>query len=83
MLNKFENGTSRYVSSILTGDETWLNFYDVPTKAQNKVWVFEHENMPLSVRKSRSMKSKMVAIFFTIRVVVECMVLETQKTKSP
>jgi hypothetical protein len=29
------------------------------------------------------MKSKMVAIFFTIRVVVECMVLETQKTKSP
>jgi hypothetical protein len=32
MLSKFENGTSRYVNSILTGDETWLYFYDMPTK---------------------------------------------------
>jgi hypothetical protein len=24
MLNKFENGTSRYVNSILPSDETWL-----------------------------------------------------------
>jgi hypothetical protein len=49
MLNKFENGTSCYVNSIGTGDETWLYFYDVSTKAQNKVWIFEDENMPVSV----------------------------------
>jgi hypothetical protein len=51
MLNEFENGTSRYVNSILTGDETWLYFYDMPTKAQNKVWVFEDENTPRSVHR--------------------------------
>jgi hypothetical protein len=78
MLNKFENGTSHYVNSIFTGDETWLYFCDVATKAQNKVCVFEDENTPMSMRKSRSMKRR-VAIFFTIRGVVEHMVLEVQK----
>jgi hypothetical protein len=49
MLSKFENGMSHYVSSILTGDETRLYFYGMPTKAQNKVWIFENENKPVSV----------------------------------
>jgi hypothetical protein len=80
MLNKFEIGTSRYVSSVLTGDETWLYFYDMPTEAQNKVWVCEDENMPVYVRKSRSVKKRMVAVFCTVRGVVERVVLGTQKT---
>jgi hypothetical protein len=80
MLNKFENGTSCYVNGILTGDKSWLYFYDVPTKAQNNVWVFEDENTLVSVRKSQSVKKRMVAVFFTVRGVVECVVLETQKT---
>jgi hypothetical protein len=51
------------VNSILTGDETSLYFYDVPTKAQNNVWVFEDENTPVSVQKSRSVKKRIVARF--------------------
>jgi hypothetical protein len=54
--------------------------YNVPTKAQNKVWVFDNENTSMSVRKSRSVKKRMVAVFFTVRGVVEHVVLETQKT---
>jgi histone-lysine N-methyltransferase SETMAR len=80
MLSKFKNGVSRYVNRILTGDETWLYFYDMPTKAQNKVWDFEDENMLVSVQKSRSMKKRMATVFFTVRGVAECMVLQTQKT---
>jgi histone-lysine N-methyltransferase SETMAR len=52
----------------------------MPTKAQNKVWAFEDENTPVSVRKSRSVKKRTVAVFFTVGGIVECMVLETQKT---
>ena len=30
--------------SIVTGDETWLYYYDVPTKSQNRVWMFEEDD---------------------------------------
>ncbi|KAF2900210.1 hypothetical protein ILUMI_05976 [Ignelater luminosus] len=37
MPKMFDKGQSQHVNSIVTGDETWLYYYDVPTKAQNKV----------------------------------------------
>ena len=80
MLKKFKSGKASNVNSIVTGDETWLYYYDVPTKAQSKVWVFGDEDTPVTVRKSRSVKKRMVAVFFSVRGVVERVVLETQKT---
>lgn len=80
MLKKFENGEASNVNSIVTGDETWLYYYDVPTKSQSKVWMFEDEDNPVTVRKSRSVKKRMVAVFFSARGIVERVVLETQKT---
>ncbi|UYV72377.1 hypothetical protein LAZ67_9002838 [Cordylochernes scorpioides] len=80
MLKKFDNGSSRLVNSIITGDETWLHYFDVPTKAKNKVRIFEGESTPVSVRKSRSIKKKMLAVFFTVRGVVIREILEKQKT---
>lgn len=80
MLKLFDKGQSQYVNSIVTGDETWLYYYDVPTKAQNKVWVFDDEHTPVAVRKSRSVKKKMIAVFFRSSGIVERVVLDTQKT---
>lgn len=80
MLKKFDKGQSRYVNNIVTGDETWLYYYDVPTKAQNKVWVFDDDDTPVIVRKSRSVKKKMIAVFFKSSGILERVVLDTQKT---
>lgn len=64
MVKKFDNGQSKSVSSIITGDETWIYYYDVPTKSQSKIWVFEDEEQPTQVRKSKSVKKIMMTVFF-------------------
>ena len=47
MLSKFKSRRSSEVFSIVTGDETWLYYYDVPTESQSRVWVFEDEDYPI------------------------------------
>ncbi|GLH05037.1 Mariner Mos1 transposase [Gryllus bimaculatus] len=51
MLKRFSKGQSRYVNSIVTDDETWLYYHDVPNKTQNKVWFLEDEETPIAVQK--------------------------------
>lgn len=80
MQKKFENGTSAYTNSIVTGDETWLYYYDVPSKSRNKVWLFENEPTPTQPRKSRSVKKKMIAVFFSKRGLLDRVVLDSQRT---
>ena len=64
MLQRFESYTSKNVNSIVTGDETFLYYYDVPTKSQSRVSLFQDENTPVEVQKSRSVKKRMIAVFF-------------------
>ena len=64
MLKKYDNGKSRDVVSIVTGDETWIYFYDVLTRAQSKISVFEDEPPPTAVMRQRSVGKRMYAIFF-------------------
>ena len=42
---------SKEVNSIITGDETWIYYYDVPTESQSKIWIFEGEEHPTQARK--------------------------------
>ena len=58
MLKKFKSGFAVEVNFIVTGDETRLYYYDVPTKSQNKVWVYKDEEVPAQVRKSKYILSK-------------------------
>ncbi|KAI6652335.1 Mariner transposase [Oopsacas minuta] len=64
MLKRFTNGTSRAVSEILTGDETWIYHYDPETKRQSKEWVEEGGLPPTKVRRIRSVGKQMWANFF-------------------
>ena len=59
MLKRFVDGTSRAVSDILTGDETWIYHYDPETKRQSKEWVEEGAPPPTKVRRARSVGKQM------------------------
>ncbi|KAI6658180.1 Mariner transposase [Oopsacas minuta] len=63
MLKRFANGSSRAVSEILTGDETWIYHYDPETKRMSKEWVEEDAQPPTKVRRARSVGKQMWAIF--------------------
>ena len=42
---------SKEVTCIITCDESWIYYYDVRTKSQIKIWVFEGEEHPTQTRK--------------------------------
>ncbi|XP_042906074.1 histone-lysine N-methyltransferase SETMAR-like [Parasteatoda tepidariorum] len=40
-LKLLNDGGHRIISKIVTGDETYIPFFDVPTRQESKVWIFE------------------------------------------
>ena len=80
MLKRFDNGTARAVSDILTGDETWIYHYDPETKQQSKEWVEEDAPPPTKVRRAKSVGKQMWAIFFRSSGFVAAVALEDRKT---
>ncbi|CAH1980565.1 unnamed protein product [Acanthoscelides obtectus] len=65
-LDRFNSGNSKNVYSIVSGDESWIYCYKPENKRQTAVWVFQGEENPTKVIRSRSVPKKMVAIFVII-----------------
>ncbi|KAI6661502.1 Histone-lysine N-methyltransferase SETMAR-like [Oopsacas minuta] len=80
MLKRFANGSSRAVSEILTGDETWIYHYDTETKRMSKEWVEEDAPPLTKVQRARPVGKQMWAIFFRSSWFVEAVALEDRKT---
>lgn len=80
MLKKFDQGRSKTVYNIVTGDESWIYSYEPETKQQSTVWVFQSEPHPTKVVRSRSVSKKMIACFFGIKGHVAIMPLEDRRT---
>lgn len=75
--------TSPHISSMITGDKTWIYYHNIPTKAQkNKIWIFVDEDAPVSVRKSKSVKKQMLAVFFLPEAVIGLMSFCKQRRQS-
>lgn len=80
MITRFNNGVSKNVWEIVTGDETWVYRYDPLTKQQSAVWLFPGEDPPVKFKRARSVGKKMVAVFFAKSGHVATIPLEEQHT---
>lgn len=80
MLQKYDNGRSNLIYSIVTGDESWIYCYEPEKKQQSQVWVFEDEEKPTKVRRGRSVGKKMVATFFARKGHIATVPLEDRRT---
>ncbi|GFT04955.1 uncharacterized protein TNCV_4744911 [Trichonephila clavipes] len=58
------DGGHSIISKIVMDDETYMPFYDVPTRQESKAWVFEDDSMPTMVKSRRAMKKVMYFVFF-------------------
>ena len=76
-MKRFEQGRSRRVSDIVTGDESWFHHYDSETKQQSKTWVSKDDPRPTKVRRNKSFRKRMIAIFFMKFGLVESIALES------
>lgn len=80
MLEKYEKADRRRLAEVYTEDETWLYYYDVPLKRQSAMWVFEDEEPPTQVRRSKSVGKRMYAFFLNTTGVVAKVKLEQNRT---
>ncbi|UYV77019.1 hypothetical protein LAZ67_14002900, partial [Cordylochernes scorpioides] len=55
---------------VITGDEAWVDGYDVETKAQSSQWKLPHEPRPKKARQVRSNVKVLLTVFFDCRGVV-------------
>ncbi|CAH1970255.1 unnamed protein product [Acanthoscelides obtectus] len=62
-LDRFNSAISKNVYSIVSGDESWISCYEPENKRQSAIWVFQGEEKPTKVIRSRSVSKKMVATF--------------------
>ncbi|CAH1976578.1 unnamed protein product [Acanthoscelides obtectus] len=62
-LDRFNSGNSKNVYSIVSVDESWTYSYEPENKRQSSVWVFQGEEKPKKVIRSRSVSKKKVATF--------------------
>ena len=63
MLRVYSKGRDKRVFYIVTGDETWIYFYDPPLPQQNSVWVEVSESAPGSTAGDRSSFKRIFAFF--------------------
>lgn len=64
LLDRYKNADQNRMNEIVTGDETWVYFYEPDGKEKNKVWVGENDERPQIARRARTSKRIMYALFF-------------------
>ncbi|CAH1960199.1 unnamed protein product [Acanthoscelides obtectus] len=68
------------VNCIVSGDESWIYCYEPENKRQSAVWVFQGEEKPTKVIRSRSVSKKMVATFVSKAGHIATIPLNEQRT---
>ena len=56
---------------MLTGDKTWIYFFEPQRKINNKVWVAKNRNRPVIAKRPQSAKKVLYAIFFNSSPVLQ------------
>lgn len=52
-------------NTFVTGDETWVHFFEPQRKVSNKIWATKNAKRPCVAKRLQSAKKVMYAIFFT------------------
>ena len=70
MLDRIAREGTEWMSTIITGDESWVFEYDPETKRQSMQWVEEGGERPKKARMSKSKVKSLLIAFFDIQGVV-------------
>lgn len=64
LLAKYKNCDKRKISNIVTGDETWIYYFEPQRKIDNKMWIQRNGARPIIAKRCQSAKKVLYAIFF-------------------
>ena len=51
--------------NVVTGDETWVHYFEPVRKDSNNIWATKQSKRPIIVKRSLSAKKVLYAIFFS------------------
>ena len=64
LLQMFPKYDKKQFANVVTGDETWVHYFEPVRKVSNKIWATKHSKRPIIAKRSLSTKV-LYAIFFS------------------
>ena len=61
----FPKYDKKQFANVVTGDETWVHYFEPVRKFSNKIWATKHSKRPIIAKRSLSTKKVLYAIFFS------------------
>ena len=65
LLQMFPKYDEKQFANVVTGDETWVHYFEPVRKVSNKIWATKHSKRPIIAKHSLSAKKVLYAIFFS------------------
>ena len=65
LLQMFPKYDKKQFAYVVTGDETWVHYFEPVRKVSNKIWATKHSKRPIIAKRSLSAKKVLYAIFFS------------------
>ena len=65
LLQMFPKYDKKQFATVVTGDETWVHYFEPVRKVGNKIWATKHSKRPIIAKRSLSTKKVLYAIFFS------------------
>ena len=65
LLQMFPKYDKKQFANVVTGDETWVHYFEPVRKVSNKIWATKHSKRPIIATRSLSTKKVLYAIFFS------------------
>ena len=64
LFQMFPKYDKKQFANVVTGDETWVHYFEPVRKVSNKIWATKHSKRPNIAKRSLSTKKVLYAIFF-------------------
>ena len=61
----FPKYDKKQFANVVTGDETWVHYFEPIRKVSNKIWATKHSKRAIIAKRSLSTKKVLYAIFFS------------------
>ena len=56
LLQMFPKYDKKQFANVVTGDETWVHYFEPVRKVSNKIWATKHSKRPIIAKRSLSTK---------------------------
>ena len=66
LLKMFPKFDQKQFANVVTGDETWIHYFEPVRKVSNKIWATQNCKRPIIAKRTISAKKVLYAIFFSV-----------------